>query len=128
MTTMLDSVEEVLEWLGMTWERLDGSTKASERGTILSKYSSSVDVSRQLLSKFAECKSIQHSLNVKPMLMTWRSGYAFLTFLMLGMFMTYCDCRTLSIALHTQLPATSTFLLIVLHFLTSSICNACRSL
>jgi hypothetical protein len=113
MTTMLDSVEEVLEWLGMTWERLDGSTKASDRGTILSKYSSSVDVSRQLLSKFAECKSIQHSLNVKPMLMTWRSGYAFLTFLMLETYEIYdilrlkdpFNCFAHATSCHIYLPA-----------------------
>jgi ATP-dependent helicase STH1/SNF2 len=45
MTTMLDSVEEVLDWLGMQWERLDGATKASDRGTILSTFSTSANAS-----------------------------------------------------------------------------------
>ena len=44
MTTMLDAVEEVLEWLGHRWERLDGNTQASERGAILKAFSSDAQV------------------------------------------------------------------------------------
>ena len=44
MTTMLDAVEEVLEWLGHRWERLDGTTQASERGPLLQSFSSDPEV------------------------------------------------------------------------------------
>lgn len=44
MTTQLDSCEEVLEWQGLRWERLDGTSKASERGALLHSFSTNPDV------------------------------------------------------------------------------------
>lgn len=44
MTTQLDSVEDVLEWLGMRFERLDGATKACDRAAALAAFSTSPDV------------------------------------------------------------------------------------
>jgi SNF2 family DNA or RNA helicase len=46
MTTMLDSVEEVLEWQGIAWERLDGTTKASDRGALLHEFSTNPEACR----------------------------------------------------------------------------------
>jgi hypothetical protein len=48
MTTMLDSVEEVLEWQGLKWERLDGTTKACARGALLRSFSTDPEVRRML--------------------------------------------------------------------------------
>ena len=44
MTTQLDSAEEVLEWLGVRFERLDGNTRACDRAAALAAFSSSPDV------------------------------------------------------------------------------------
>lgn len=44
MTAVLDSAEDVLGWLGMRFARLDGSTKASERGPLLDAFCSDSDV------------------------------------------------------------------------------------
>ena len=47
MTSMLDGVEELLEWRGLRWERLDGATKASERGELLASFTSDPEVRTQ---------------------------------------------------------------------------------
>lgn len=44
MTTQLDSCEEVLEWQGLRWERLDGTTKAADRGALLHAFSTDPNV------------------------------------------------------------------------------------
>lgn len=41
MTMLLDSVEEVLEWAGLSFLRLDGNTKATERGQLLREFTTS---------------------------------------------------------------------------------------
>ena len=44
MTTQLDSCEEVLDWQGLRWERLDGTTKAADRGALLHSFSTDPNV------------------------------------------------------------------------------------
>ena len=39
MTMLLDSVEEVLEWAGLEFLRLDGTTKSTERGQLIQDFS-----------------------------------------------------------------------------------------
>lgn len=39
MTMLLDSVEEVLEWAGLEYLRLDGTTKSTERGELIHDFS-----------------------------------------------------------------------------------------
>jgi hypothetical protein len=38
MTMLLDSVEEVLEWAGLEFLRLDGTTKGTERGQLIEEF------------------------------------------------------------------------------------------
>jgi SNF2 family DNA or RNA helicase len=41
MTMLLDSIEEVLEWAGLDYLRLDGNTKGTERGELLQEFCNS---------------------------------------------------------------------------------------
>eukprot|EP00892_Ulva_mutabilis_P010151 jgi/Ulvmu1/7508/UM037_0052.1 len=50
MTMVLDSIEEVLEYAGVRYTRLDGNTKASERGAILHDFTSDSEIEILLLS------------------------------------------------------------------------------
>lgn len=50
MTTVLDSLEDVLEYAGVRHTRLDGSTKASERGHILHSFTTETSIEVLLLS------------------------------------------------------------------------------
>lgn len=40
MTMLLDSVEEVMEWAGLEFLRLDGTTKGTERGQLITDFTS----------------------------------------------------------------------------------------
>ena len=41
MTMLLDSMEEVLEWAGLEFLRLDGTTKSTERGQLIQDFNAS---------------------------------------------------------------------------------------